>query len=195
VARERGDATSDPAVVDEGLVQLMIDYQAGRLDAFESLYAALADDVRRFFAASVVDSAAVPDLVQQTFLEVHRARRTYRPPLPVRPWVFGIAVNVRRRHRRAVVSAGQRRRAPLDAVAEPSSPPKDAIADLSIRRALAQLPASRRRPWILHHVHGFSFEEIGRRLGIGADAAKLRSSRAMRALRSLLAGSRGSDDE
>jgi RNA polymerase sigma-70 factor (ECF subfamily) len=195
VARERGDATSDPAVVEEGLVQLMIDYQAGRLDAFESLYAALADDVRRFFAASVVDSAAVPDLVQQTFLEVHRARRTYRPPLPVRPWVFGIAVNVRRRHRRAVVSAGQRRRAPLDAVAEPSSPPKDAIADLSIRRALAQLPASRRRPWILHHVHGFSFEEIGRRLGIGADAAKLRSSRAMRALRSLLAGSRGSDDE
>jgi RNA polymerase sigma-70 factor (ECF subfamily) len=195
VARERGDATSDPAVVDEGLVQLMIDYQAGRLDAFESLYAALADDVRRFFAASVVDSAAVPDLVQQTFLEVHRARRTYRPPLPVRPWVFGIAVNVRRRHRRAVVSAGQRRRAPLDAVAEPSSPPKDAVADLSIRRALAQLPASRRRPWILHHVHGFSFEEIGRRLGIGADAAKLRSSRAMRALRSLLAGSRGSDDE
>jgi RNA polymerase sigma-70 factor (ECF subfamily) len=195
VARERGDATSDPAVVDEGLVQLMIDYQAGRLDAFESLYAALADDVRRFFAASVVDSAAVPDLVQQTFLEVHRARRTYRPPLPVRPWVFGIAVNVRRRHRRAVVSAGQRRRAPLDAVAEPSSPPKDAVADLSLRRALAQLPASRRRPWILHHVHGFSFEEIGRRLGIGADAAKLRSSRAMRALRSLLAGSRGSDDE
>lgn len=195
MARERGDATSDPAVVDEGLVQLMIDYQAGRLDAFESLYAALAGDVRRFFAASVVDSAAVPDLVQQTFLEVHRARRTYRPPLPVRPWVFGIAVNVRRRHRRALVSAGQQRRAPLDAGAEPSSPPKDAVADLSIRRALAQLPASRRRPWILHHVHGFSFDEIGRRLGIGADAAKLRSSRAMRALRSLLAGSRGSDDE
>jgi RNA polymerase sigma-70 factor (ECF subfamily) len=195
VARERGDATSDPAVVDEGLVQLMIDYQAGRLDAFESLYAALADDVRRFFAASVVDSAAVPDLVQQTFLEVHRARRTYRPPLPVRPWVFGIAVNVRRRHRRAVGGAGPRPRAPRDAGAAPASPPKDAIADLSIRRALAQLPASRRRPWILHHVHGFSFEEIGRRLGIGADAAKLRSSRAMRALRSLLAGSRGSDDE
>ncbi len=176
-------------------MQLMIDYQAGRLDAFESLYAALAGDVRRFFAASVVDSAAVPDLVQQTFLEVHRARRTYRPPLPVRPWVFGIAVNVRRRHRRALVSAGQQRRAPLDAGAEPSSPPKDTVADISIRRALAQLPASRRRPWILHHVHGFSFDEIGRRLGIGADAAKLRSSRAMRALRSLLAGSRGSDDE
>jgi RNA polymerase sigma-70 factor (ECF subfamily) len=191
----RGDAASDPGVVDEGLVPLMVDYQAGRLDAFESLYAALADDVRRFFAASVPDSAAVPDLVQQTFLELHRARRTYRAPLPVRPWVFGIAVNVRRRHRRAAVSAGRRRGAGLEAVVEPSSPPKDTVADLGLRRALAQLPASRRRAWVLHHVHGFSFEEIGRRLGIGAGAAKLRSSRAMRALRSLLGSSAGHDDE
>jgi RNA polymerase sigma-70 factor (ECF subfamily) len=195
VAGESGDPAFAPPAVDDALASVMIDYQAGRLDAFESLYAALADDVRRFFAASIVDASAVPDLVQQTFLELHRARRTYRPPRPVRPWVFGIAVNVRRRHRRAVAATGQARRAPLDAVAEPASPPKDAVADLSIRRALAQLPASRRRPWILHHVHGFSFDEIGRRLGIGTVAARLQSSRAMRALRSLLASAEEHDDD
>ena len=84
---------------EERLVPLMIAYQAGRIDAFEALYLALADDVRRFFAASVLEPSAARDLAQQTFLELHRARHTYRPPRPVRPWVFGIAVNVRRRHR------------------------------------------------------------------------------------------------
>ena len=40
---------------EERLVPLMIAYQAGRIDAFEALYLALADDVRRFFAASVLE--------------------------------------------------------------------------------------------------------------------------------------------
>jgi DNA-directed RNA polymerase specialized sigma24 family protein len=59
-----------------------------------------------------------------------------------------------------------------------------------VRQALQQVPAGRRRAWILHHVHGLSFEEIGARLGIAAGAAKLRSSRAMRGLRALLTSHR-----
>ena len=43
---------------EERLVPLMIAYQAGRIDAFEALYLALADDVRRFFAASVLEPSA-----------------------------------------------------------------------------------------------------------------------------------------
>ena len=142
-----GPAHGEPTAEEDRLVPLMIAYQAGRLDAFEALYLALADDVRRFFAASVLEPSTAHDLAQQTFLELHRARHTYRPPRPVRPWVFGIAVNVRRRH-----------------------------------------------AWLLHHVHGFSFEEIGARLGIGAGAAKLRSSRAMRGLRALLVPWKRDDD-
>jgi DNA-directed RNA polymerase specialized sigma24 family protein len=54
---------------------------------------------------------------------------------------------------------------------------------LDIENALTALPASTREPWLLHHVFGFSFDSIAARLGITVIAAKLRSSRATRALR------------
>ena len=188
-------ARGGPMADDEGLVPLMIAYQAGRIDAFEALHLALAEDVRRFFAASVPEPSTARDLAQQTFLELHRARHTYRPPRPVRPWVFGIAVNVRRRHRREAMSRARREADAPAVMADARAPSPDVVGTVAIRRALEQIPAGRRRAWILHHVHGFSFEEIGARLGIGAGAAKLRSSRAMRGLRALLTGDRGRDDE
>jgi len=187
-------AIGDDAQEDD-LVALMVAYQAGRLDAFEALYRALAGDMRRFFAASVREPATALDLAQLTFLELHRARHTYRPPRPVRPWVFGIAVNVRRRHRRDAASRARREADAPEARGDAISPAPDVVGHVAMRRALEQLPEGRRRAWILHHVHGFSFEEIGARLGIGAGAAKLRSSRAMRGLRALLTGDRGRDDE
>ena len=127
---------------------------------------------------------AAPDLVQDTFLEIHRSRRTYLPPLPVRPWVFGIARNVLGRHRRAAWRRGRHEEPP----ARPDggragAAPRD-LGDLSA--ALARLPAGRREAWVLHHVHGCSFQQIADRFRIGVGAAKLRSSRAMRALRAAL---------
>jgi RNA polymerase sigma-70 factor (ECF subfamily) len=171
-----------PSAEEAELVDCMRAYQAGSLAAFERLHAAVAGELRRFFAAGARDAGAAQDLVQETLLELHRARRTYLPPLPVRPWVFGIARNVERRHRREVA---RRRRvlAEEDAAPEPASVPS-AVENADLRTALRALPASRRSPWVLHHVHGLSFAEIAGRLGIGAGAAKLRSSRASRALRS-----------
>jgi DNA-directed RNA polymerase specialized sigma24 family protein len=48
-----------------------------------------------------------------------------------------------------------------------------------------------RRPFLLHHLFGFSFAEIAAQLGIEVGAAKVRSSRARLRLRALLSG--GSD--
>lgn len=205
------DPTRDqsPAGEDDELVALMIAYQAGRLDAFERLYVALADDLRRYFAAIARGASAgrfaggstggdiAQDLVQDTFMEMHRARRTYLPPRPVRPWIFGIARNVYRRHRRGEFRRARHEQHPHDddraiAAATPATP---RAAAHEIDDAVSRLPASRREPWLLHHVHGFSFEEIAARLRIGVGAAKLRSSRAMRTLRTMLGVERGGRDE
>src|SRR6187431_3346617 len=121
---------------EERLVPLMIAYQAGRIDAFEALYLALADDVRRFFAASVLEPSAARDLAQQTFLELHRARHTYRPPRPVRPWVFGIAINVRRRHRREAMARARRESDTPAVTAVGSGPPPDVVGTVAVQRAL-----------------------------------------------------------
>jgi DNA-directed RNA polymerase specialized sigma24 family protein len=61
---------------------------------------------------------------------------------------------------------------------------------IDVEHALAGLPASTREPWLLHHIFGLSFDAIATRLGITAMAAKLRSSRASQALRSVLSGNR-----
>jgi RNA polymerase sigma-70 factor, ECF subfamily len=183
-----GDVGSAASEGEARLVSAMIAYQAGELDGFTDLYAVLASDLERFFAVTAGWGAA-EDLVQDTFLQIHRCRRTYRPPRPVRPWVFGLARNVLRRHRRATWRRGRREEsagfAP-DLAAEAARRERPAFDAGDLREALRSLPATRREAWLLHHQLGWSFQEIATRLCIGVDAAKLRSSRAMRALRLLL---------
>jgi RNA polymerase sigma factor (sigma-70 family) len=174
------------------LVELMIAYQAGELPAFERLYALLAGDLRRYFAVtvSIPSESGAQDLLQDTFLAVHRSRRTYLPPLPVRPWVFGIARNVLGRHRKAAFRRSRHEERSFAGEDERQSAPPvataTAIEPRDINEALRQLPAGRRDVWLLHHVHGFSFQQIAERFQIGAGAAKLRSSRAMKTLRAAL---------
>lgn len=171
---DRGDAE---------LVHLLVAYQAGELAAFERLYAVLAGELQRYFLAH---GAVAQDLVQDTFLEIHRSRHTYLPPLPVRPWVFGIARHVLGRHRRAAWRTRHEDRAAGPVEEAAVLPTQPAIEPRDLADALARLPAGRREAWVLHHVHGLSFQQIAKRFRIGVGAAKLRSSRAMRALRAAL---------
>jgi RNA polymerase sigma-70 factor (ECF subfamily) len=179
----------DPAhpADDADLVHLLVAYQAGELAAFERLYAALAGELHRYFLAHDAVSAAAQDLVQDTFLEIHRSRHTYLPPLPVRPWVFGIARHVLGRHRKAAWRRSRhedRDARPAEEAAAPAA--RSVLETRDVAAALARLPAGRREAWVLHHIHGLSFQQIAERFRIGAGAAKLRSSRAMRALRAAL---------
>jgi len=181
---------------DDELVRFMIAYQAGELAAFERLYAALAGELERYFSAVAPAGTAALDLVQDTFLAVHRSRRTYLPPLPVRPWIFGIARNVLGRHRRTAWRRGrheERAIGPDDERAERVEP-GGTVEPSDVAEALRLLPAGRREVWILHHVHGWSFQQIAARFQIGVGAAKLRSSRAMKALRASLGIERGARD-
>jgi len=183
-----GDSGSEAPDGEARLVVAMIAYQAGKLDGFTALYAELAGDLERFFVGTAGREVA-EDLVQDAFLEIHRSRRTYRAPKPVRPWVFGLAWNVLRRHRRAAWRRRRREEAAGAALArstEASRRDRPLFDAGDLQEALRRLPATRREAWVLHHQHGWSFPEIAARLAIGVDAAKLRSSRAMRSLRRVL---------
>ena len=69
---------------------------------------------------------------------------------------------------------------PVSALAEDLPVTEELIA------ALQQLPEDRREAVILHHIHGFTFKEIGSMLGITSRAAKLRSFRGVQNLRGML---------
>ena len=66
-------------------------YQAGSIEAFERLYVTLAPSLLGYLSSLVRDRSDAQDLLQEAFLQIHRSRHTYRPDLPVKPWVFAIA--------------------------------------------------------------------------------------------------------
>src|SRR4051812_42247866 len=74
----------------------MARYAAGDDVAFQRLFALLAPRIRAFFLRSFCDAAVADDLMQTTFLKLHRARESYRPEQPLKPWLFTIAAGVRR---------------------------------------------------------------------------------------------------
>ncbi len=86
---------------EEQLHALMIRYQGGSLEAFQEIYAQLAAAVRRYPSHLAAGSEIADDLLQETFLQMHRSRAAYNPAYAVRPWVFGLARNVFLMNRRA----------------------------------------------------------------------------------------------
>jgi RNA polymerase sigma-70 factor (ECF subfamily) len=176
-------------LADTALADAMVEYQHGSLDAFDRVHAALARPLYVYLVSLVRDPSAAQDLVQETFLQVHRSRRTYRPDHRVQPWAFGIAHHVFLMHRRAT---GRRLRRETeqtdqDAFTRVTSGAQDAlIARDQLQRALRDVSPDRRQALILHHLLGFRFSEIARRLGIRPGAAKVRASRGIAALRAIL---------
>jgi RNA polymerase sigma-70 factor (ECF subfamily) len=182
----------DPA--EQALCALMQGYLDGRLEAFDGVYAALSGRIRGYLLSQCRDAARADDLLQETFLQMHRSRRTYEPGRPVTPWVFAIARHVYLMHRR---SSGRRLRfeETLAADVRSSDVAHDDVRTLietdEVRRALRQVPADQRDALLLHHVEGWSFAEIAARLGIRVNAAKTRAFRGMKKMRDQLKGSQG----
>jgi RNA polymerase sigma-70 factor (ECF subfamily) len=166
----------------------MRQYLDGDIAAFDSLYDALAGRLRGYLMSLCRDAAVADDLVQDTFLQVHRSRRTYQPGRPVTPWIFAIARHVYLMNRR---STGRRlrfeERVASQAREDESQDPVHALADADrVRRALRGVPADQRDALVMHHVYGWSFAEISSRLGIRINAAKTRAFRGMRRMREQL---------
>jgi RNA polymerase sigma-70 factor (ECF subfamily) len=185
------EATSEDPV----LRVLMAEYQAGRVEAFDRLHDALAPALKAYLTSLTRDATRADDLLQETFLQMHRARASHTPGEAVRPWVFAIARRVflmyvrgtkrRERHeQREHLSSSS----PSSAASAPASTaaPDDLHARRSLESVLRQVPPDGRRVFLLHHLFGFSFKEIAAKLGIQPGAAKIRSSRAASIMRSLL---------
>ena len=74
----------------------MVAYRRGDADAFRELFIRYTPLLRRWLRRWVFSEELVTDLVQQTFLQVHRARHDFREGAPLRPWVMAIAHNLAR---------------------------------------------------------------------------------------------------
>jgi RNA polymerase sigma factor (sigma-70 family) len=170
--------------------ELMAAYVDGDQGAFRLLFARHAPLLTRVVRAQIRSDEEAHDLVQQVFLQLHRARRDYRKGDPLKPWLFTIAYNLCRDRWRATA---HRREVPV-AGAELEAGSTDA-ADLLqerqrsdlLRAALVDLPDDQRRVIEMHWFADLPLPEVAAALGVSLSAVKVRAHRGYERLRKNLA--------
>jgi len=165
-------------------------YAAGDDGAFAAVYDGVAPRLYGFLLRQTRDKARAEDVLQQTLLQIHRARSRFLPGAEVMPWAFAIArrllVDSLRRGKREVLADDGELDPGRDA-----GPGADEVAqarELAVRidRVLAKLPQSQRAAFELIKNEGLSVAEAAQVLGTTVAAVKLRAHRAYEALRAAL---------
>jgi len=163
-------------------------YVGGDVAAFRSLFERWTPSLLRVFWTAGPTEAQ--DLVQHTFLLLHRARRDFHGDAPLRPWLLTIALNVLREHWRK-----QRRRPVVQLEREPVAEDsgQDArieqnVRDAALRAALARLPRLQREVIMLHWFEDLGFAEIAEIVGATPGAVRVRAFRGYEQLRACFGG-------
>jgi RNA polymerase sigma-70 factor (ECF subfamily) len=177
--------------VDQPIPELLERVKRGDVDAFAPIVAHFRTEFGRYARHMVGNREDAEDAVQETFVRAYRSLTSCRDPHRFGAWAFRILVNRCRTVRRR--SAGRARlEITTDFVPEPE---RGASADDSawreeIDRALVLLPADQREAFLLHHVEGYSYDEMAGLTGTGVSALKMRVKRACDRLRTELEGVR-----
>ena len=178
---------SAPGSREPELIELMAGYQRGDRDAATELIRAVSPALRRFFAVQTQDGRYADDLLQETWLRIHKARHTYRPGDPVLPWIYAIArytrVDTYRRRRRLAT-----REQSMDGRPDPPAPEPQNSGHLpDLDTMLAALPESQREVVALLKVAGLSLDEVARATSSSVGSVKQKAHRAYEKLREALA--------
>jgi RNA polymerase sigma-70 factor, ECF subfamily len=160
-------------------------YQQADPEAPAVLIGALSPGLLRFFRSQAASREQADDLLQETWMRIHRVRHTYRPGEPVLPWVYAIARRVRidgyRRTRRIAaheVSMETVPEPPVQVVQREVLPSFDAL--------LAALPAPQREVLTMLKIVGLTLEETACATSSTVGAVKQKAHRAYKRLRQLL---------
>lgn len=203
----RGDGRETPAGGDPE-AHLMLRVRADDPEAFEQLVARYWQPLVRLLGRKVGSQEDAQDLVQDVFLRVYQARKTYTVQSKFSTWLFTIAFNLARNACRA-----RRRKPPLQVNPQKvdrltpnrSLSPHRGSADLPmrhledaelaavVRRAVEGLKGRQRLVMLLNGFEGMGHAEIAREIGMTPQAVKSLLSRARSKLRRSLAGYVGSD--
>jgi RNA polymerase sigma-70 factor (ECF subfamily) len=166
--------------------------------AFREFYDRYAVWIRSWFQRQTGSESAALDLTAETFAQAWHSLRRFRDMADGSgaPWLFGIARNLLRqyhKHNRIETAARERLGMPLSfAECEDYERVDEREAAKALRPALRgameMLPSDQRRALELRVVQQLPYEEVAGRLGCSQNAARLRVSRALRALTIQLSG-------
>lgn len=160
------------------------DADASREEA-RALYVEHGPRIRRFLAGMLGCRHAAADATQETFTRAF-ASDAWPPARERAPWLFGIARNVAREHRRIEL---RQARPPSEEATRFASPEESAIAHearASIESAIASMSEGRRAALLLRVQEGLSCESIAGILEWSVAKVKIEVFRARLALRAEL---------
>lgn len=175
---------------DENLEMLMARYQMGDSSAASVLVHRVSPQLYRFFAAQSFSRVDADDLLQETWLRIHRVRHTYRASEPALPWFYAIARHIRVDHYRKSIRTAAREQT-LEAESLPAAPDRNPSADPAaqadgLAAMLAPLSAAERETIVMLKVTGMSLEEVARATSSTVGSVKQKAHRAYKKLRSIL---------
>jgi RNA polymerase sigma factor (sigma-70 family) len=161
-------------------------------EAFREFYDRYAVWIRSWFVRHTGSEPASLDLTAETFAQAWHSSRRFRDLADGSgaPWLFGIARNLLRQyHKHNRIESAARERMGMQVVAVDCEDYErvderseaNALAPL-VRHAVRALPADQRRALELRIVHQLPYDAVAGRLGCSQNAARLRVSRALRAL-------------
>lgn len=174
---------------------------AGDEGAFAALYERHAPRLMAFLAALLRDRATAEDAVQETFVQVWRSARRFRPGAPFEPWLYRIgrneAYDLARRRRGRAAPAGAPSPDPsareVGSVGPPrgdarpaDAPARDAELAAALDAGVAALSPRLREAFVLVRLLHRPYDETAGLLGIPVGTVKSRVAAADAALRRTL---------
>jgi RNA polymerase sigma-70 factor (ECF subfamily) len=187
------DAGEDRVAAIAAMQRYCVEGDAG---AFAALYSIAAPRLFRSMLFLTRNRAMAEDVLQQTFLKLHRHRRAYVAGADPLPWLRTIAYRMcldelrrARRERMALADAQPgdlEQLSTRDGGAAHARPTYSERAIVATLRALDRLPEAHRTALILTKLEGNTIEEAAALLGTTPTAIKLRAHRGYQRLRMLL---------
>jgi len=168
--------------------ELMAAYARGDAAAFREIFERLSPILLRVMRHQLRRPEDASDLVQQTFLHLHRSRLDFRDGAQLKPWLFTIAMNLKREYFRR---ASRKPESPLelDGRADPSTGNDEhhrlEAAD-AVEFALSKLSPEQRDVISLHWLAGIPLPEVAQMVGASLSAVKVRAHRGYAAMRQAL---------
>ena len=159
---------------------LILELQAGELDALGDMYDRHRHLVYRTALAITCDPDMAADLLQEVFLRLHRFAERIDPSRPLQPWLYRMTVNlsytwIKRKSRwmRYINDMAER----IITERRPANPHKIAEQDESwrwVRQAILALPVQQRMVVVLYYINDLSLKEIAEILEIPVGTVKSR---------------------
>jgi RNA polymerase sigma-70 factor (ECF subfamily) len=175
---------------------LMARYCDGDASAFRELYAEVSPRLYGYLLKMARERALADDLLQLTFLKIHRARAAYIRGADPLPWIYSIAhrtfLDETRRKKRAIVRSSDDEQLPeisADLHGQTEDRRDDPVDPELVKTALdalAELPVQQRQAVVLTKLEGKSVAEAAEIAGTTVGAMKVRAHRGYELLRSLL---------